>query len=217
MVTCWNYRMNLWRFSSLQTVGSCRHPEFNPGLNIWHTLEPSSSGSSALPCALCLECWVSVLAAWVFAEYCRRASLSLSASCSLVAMWKSGARVINPRRKTALGWEQRKGQKYNAKRAAMSCDFFSQPRALAGTVGRSLIALPQVPSWVHLLVPAWLSLSPIGASPTVLLHTPWISAHSPQMPLNALVPTFQSLLSTPLPTETRNKDMLITSNLWCET
>lgn len=58
------------------------------------------------------------------------------------------------------------------KRAAGSCDFSSQPRALAETMGRSLIALPHFPTWVYLLVPAWLSLSPIGASPTVLLRTP---------------------------------------------
>lgn len=43
--------------------------------------------ASRLPCALCLACWVPGLAAcWVFEEHCHTASLSLSASCSLVAV-----------------------------------------------------------------------------------------------------------------------------------
>lgn len=115
MVTCRNHRMNLWRFSSLQNVGSCWHPELNWTQHLTHTKAQQFRQPQG-HCALCLECWGVRSSAPVGCspEYCRRASLSLSASCSLVAMWKSGARVINPRRRTALGWGQRKGQKYNA-------------------------------------------------------------------------------------------------------
>lgn len=84
-----------------------------------------------LPCTLCLECWVSILTAcWVSIVCCRRASVSVSASCSLVVF------------------------------------------------------------------PAWLSLSPVNASPIVLLHTPWSFVFSPQMPLHAPVPTFQSVFNS---------------------
>ena len=113
-------------FHHYRMLAAAGTPEFNRGLNSWHTSKSSSLGSSASPCALCPECWVPVLAAcWVFAEYCHRASLSLSASCSLVAVWKSGARMINPRRRLQL-WDGGRGRARNTMqvsipRAKKSC------------------------------------------------------------------------------------------------
>ena len=178
--------------------------------------------ASCLPCALCPECWVPVLAAcWVSGECCRTASLSLFASCSSVAVWKSEATVINPSRKTV--WDSR-GRARNlmqisistAKKSCHELPLLQPTQGPGGNLTAHTWLSSLFPNRIHLLSPAWLSLSPIDAAPTVLLHTPWSFVHSPQMPLHAPVPTFQFVFSTLLPAETRNKDILITSNLWCE-
>lgn len=69
--------------------------------------------------------------------------------------------------------------------------------ALAETMGRSPHCSAPLPKLGLLTAPAW----PLSFSNRCIPHCsvtwPWISVHSPQMPLNAPAPTFQSLLSTP--------------------
>lgn len=122
----------------------------------FHALVDSNSTKIGLPCVLCQTCWESVLVfCWVSGAHCHIASLSLSASCSLVAVWNNDSPS-----KTA-------GPETQVKIPA-ACGRRSCCNALAEMQGRSNCYPFYLNLCAHLPAPVWLALSPAGVIPTVL-------------------------------------------------